>query len=114
MELEIIDLEEFSKNKEVKVKLGKYLINVNDVPLKIALKINAYYTSIKNSEETNTEAVIDDIVIPLIMKQNKDAKREDIIEDFNYDQIMKLFNLIFSSFFTAGSDAEKKKDKKKE
>ncbi|MCZ9979530.1 hypothetical protein OFQ64_12410 [Brachyspira hyodysenteriae] len=41
-DIEIVDLEEFSNKKVVYAKLGKYKINVNDIPLGLALKISDY------------------------------------------------------------------------
>ena len=101
-ELEIIDLEEFSSKKALYAKLGKYKINVNDIPVGLAEK-----------GFLDSQTVIDDIVIPLIQRQHKDACREDILEDFNYDQLIKIFKLIIDGFYKAGIDASND-DKKKE
>lgn len=119
MQVIIQDLEEFSNKKAVFVKLGNYKINVNDIPLKIALKVNEYFKSIQNSDDIDMEMLIDDIVIPLILRQNPAADREKILDDFNYDQILKLMNMVFESYLHAGSDSKETKepdteDKKKE
>ena len=115
MQLEIIDLEEFSESKAVYVKLGKYKINVNDIPLKIALKIDSYSKMVQKNEDVDIDYIINDIVVPIIERQHKDIKREDILEDFNYDQLLKVFSMVISSFYTAGGDANKEgRDKKKE
>ena len=104
MELEILDLEEFSKGKAVYAKLGEYKINVNDIPLKVALKVNDYYKSLKNDKEIDSQSLIKDIVFPVIQKQNENIKIEEIENKFNYDQLAKLLNMIFTSFMTAGGD----------
>lgn len=104
MEIEILDLEEFSKGKAVYAKLGEYKINVNDIPLKVALKVNDYYKSLKNDKEVDSQSLIKDIVFPVIQKQNENIKLEDIENKFNYDQLAKLLNMIFVSFLSAGGD----------
>ena len=119
MQVIIQDLEEFSNKKAVFVKLGNYKINVNDIPLKTALKVNEYFKSIQNGDDIDTQMLIDDIVIPLIIRQNPDSDKEKISEDFNYDQLLKLMNMIFESYLHAGSDSKETKendaeDKKKE
>lgn len=107
MELEILDLEEFSEGKAVYAKLGEYKINVNDIPLKVALKVNDYYKSLKNDKEVDSQSLIKDIVFPVIQRQNANIKLEDIENNFNYDQLAKLLNMIFTSFLTAGGDYKK-------
>ena len=119
MEVEILDLEEFSEGKAVYAKLGEYKINVNDIPLKVALKVNDYYKSLKNDKEIDSQSLIKDIVFPVIQKQNENVKIEEIENKFNYDQLAKLLNMIFTSFLTAGGDYKNNnssadKDKKKE
>lgn len=78
MELEILDLEEFSNDKAVYAKLGEYKINVNDIPLKVALKVNDYYKSLKNDKEVDSQSLIKDIVFPVIQRQNENVKIEEI------------------------------------
>ncbi|MEI0490799.1 hypothetical protein [Brachyspira pulli] len=112
-DIEIIDLEEFSRKKALYAKLGKYNINVNDIPTGLALTINDYSQSIAEKGFLDSQTVINDIVIPLIQRQHKDACREDILEDFNYDQLIKIFRLIMDGFYKAGIDASND-DKKKE
>lgn len=112
-DIEIVDLEEFSNKKAVYAKLGKYKINVNDIPVGLALKINDYSQSIAEKGFLDAQTVIEDIVIPLIQRQYKDACREDILEDFNYDQLIKIFRMIMDGFYKAGIDAPNE-DKKKE
>ena len=109
MELEILDLEEFSKGKAVYAKLGEYKINVNDIPLKVALKVNDYYKSLKNDKEIDSQYLIKDIVFPVIQKQNENIKIEEIENKFNYDQLAKLLNMIFTSFMTAGGNYKKER-----
>lgn len=109
MELEILDLEEFSEGKAVYAKLGEYKINVNDIPLKVALKVNDYYKSLKNDKEIDSQFLIKDIVFPVIQKQNENVKIEEIENKFNYDQLAKLLNMIFVSFMTAGGDYKKER-----
>lgn len=104
MEIEILDLEEFTKGKAIYAKLGEYKINVNDIPLKVALKVNDYYKSLKNDKEVDSQSLIKDIVFPVIQKQNENIKLEDIENKFNYDQLAKLLSMIFTSFLTAGGD----------
>ena len=113
MDIVITDLEEFSKKRAVYAKLGKYKINVNDIPVGLALKINDYSQSIAEKGFLDSQTVIEDIVIPLIQRQDKDACREDILEDFNYDQLIKIFRMIMDGFYKAGIDAPNE-DKKKE
>lgn len=110
MEIVITDLKEFSKNKAVFAILGDYKIDVNDIPLKIALKVNNYFKSIQNNEDINMELLIDEIVIPIIQKQNPTADKEKISEDFNYDQLLKLMNMVFESYLHAGSDSKETKE----
>lgn len=118
MELEILDLEEFSNDKAVYAKLGEYKINVNDIPLKVALKVNDYYKSLKNDKEIDSQSLIKDIVFPVIQRQNENVKIEEIENKFNYDQLAKLLNMIFVSFLSAGGDykndnSDTKENKKK-
>ena len=47
MEVTIVDLEEFTKKKAVYAKLGDYQINVNDVPVQVALKVNEHHNNIR-------------------------------------------------------------------
>ncbi|CRF35364.1 hypothetical protein BRSU_2608 [Brachyspira suanatina] len=110
MEIVITDLEEFSKKKAVYAKLGDYNINVNDLSLKIALKVNNHFKSIQNNEDFNIELLIDEIVIPLIERQNANVDREKILEEFNYDQLLKLLNMIFESYLHAGTDSKETKE----
>ncbi|WP_096737768.1 hypothetical protein [Brachyspira sp. G79] len=112
MEIVIIDLEEFSKKKAVYATLGDYKIDVNNIPLKIALKVNNYFKSIQNNEDINIELLIDEIVIPLIQKQNANVDREKILEDFNYDQLLKLMNMVFESYLHSGTDSQETKESK--
>ena len=110
MDIVITDLEEFSKKKAVYATLGDYKIDVNNIPLKIALKVNNYFKSIQNNEDINIELLIDEIVIPLIQKQNANVDREKILEDFNYDQLLKLMNMVFESYLYAGADSKETKE----
>ncbi|WP_052768083.1 hypothetical protein [Brachyspira hyodysenteriae] len=110
MEIVITDLEEFSKQKAVYATLGDYKINVNNLPLKIALKVNNYFKSLRNGEEINSEILIDEIAIPLIERQNANVDREKILEEFNYDQLLKLLNMIFESYLHAGTDSKETKE----
>lgn len=114
MELEILDLEEFSNDKAVYAKLGEYKINVNDIPLKVALKVNDYYKSLKNDKEIDSQSLIKDIVFPVIQRQNENVKIEEIENKFNYDQLAKLLNMIFVSFLSAGGDYKKDNSNTKE
>ena len=114
MELEILDLEEFSNDKAVYAKLGEYKINVNDIPLKVALKVNDYYKSLKNDKEVDSQSLIKDIVFPIIQRQNENVKIEEIENKFNYDQLAKLLNMIFVSFLSAGGDYKKDNSDTKE
>lgn len=114
MELEILDLEEFSEGKAVYAKLGEYKINVNDIPLKVALKVNDYYKSLKNDKEIDSQSLIKDIVFPVIQRQNENVKIEEIENKFNYDQLAKLLNMIFVSFLSAGGDYKKDNSDTKE
>lgn len=114
MELEILDLEEFSNDKAVYAKLGEYKINVNDIPLKVALKVNDYYKSLKNDKEVDSQSLIKDIVFPVIQRQNENVKIEEIENKFNYDQLAKLLNMIFVSFLSAGGDYKKDNSDTKE
>ena len=114
MELEILDLEEFSNDKAVYAQLGEYKINVNDIPLKVALKVNDYYKSLKNDKEVDSQSLIKDIVFPVIQRQNENVKIEEIENKFNYDQLAKLLNMIFVSFLSAGGDYKKDNSDTKE
>lgn len=114
MDVSIIDLEEFTNKKAVYAKLGDYNINVNDIPLKVAFKVNDYHNNIKAGKEIDIELLIDEIVIPIIQRNNKAISKEYILENFTYDQIMKIMNMIFNSFFTAGSDPKEDESKKKD
>ena len=69
MELEIVDLEDFTTKKALYAKLGDYKINVNDIPLKVALKVQEYYKAIKSGEELDMEFCINEIVVPIIIRQ---------------------------------------------
>ncbi|MDA0058184.1 hypothetical protein [Brachyspira hyodysenteriae] len=55
-DIEIVDLEEFSNKKVVYAKLGKYKINVNDIPLGLALKISDYSQSIAEKGFLDSQA----------------------------------------------------------
>ena len=111
MEVSIIDLEEFTSKKAVYAKLGDYKINVNDVPVQVALKVNEYHNNIRAGESVDIGLLIDEIVIPVIKRTNEDLTKEDILNKFSYDQIMKVMNMIFDCFFSAGTEP-KKEDKK--
>ncbi|ASJ21579.1 hypothetical protein [Brachyspira hampsonii] len=110
MDIVITDLEEFSKKRAVYAKLGDYKIDVNDIPLKLALKVNNYFKGLKNGEDIDPEILIDEIVIPLIQKQNANVDKEKISEDFNYDQLLKLMNMVFESYLHAGADSKETKE----
>ncbi|CRF35874.1 Conserved hypothetical protein [Brachyspira suanatina] len=112
MEIVIKDLEEFSKKKAVYAKLGDYNINVNDLSLKIALKLNDYYNSVKALEDVDSEQIINEIVIPIIQRSHPDVSKEKISEDFNYDQLMKIMQMAFESYLRAGSDSKETKESK--
>ncbi|MCZ9899058.1 hypothetical protein OFP91_13530 [Brachyspira hyodysenteriae] len=72
-DIEIVDLEEFSNKKAFYAKLGKYKINVNDIPVGLALKISDYSQSIAEKGFLDSQTVIEDIVIPLIQRQDKNT-----------------------------------------
>ncbi|MEI0508463.1 hypothetical protein [Brachyspira intermedia] len=110
MDIVITDLEEFSKQKAVYATLGDYKIDVNDIPLKLAIKVNNYFKGLKNGEDIDPEILIDEIVIPLIQKYHPDASKEKISEDFNYDQLLKLMNMVFESYLHAGTDSKETKE----
>ncbi|WP_028329187.1 hypothetical protein [Brachyspira alvinipulli] len=110
MEIVITDLEEFSKKKAVYAKLGDYNINVNDISLKISLKLNEYYRQVKDLEDIDSEQVINEIVIPIIQRSHPDVSKEKIFEDFNYDQLMKIMQMAFESYLRAGSDSKETKE----
>ena len=110
MEIVITDLEEFSKKKAVYATLGDYKIDVNNLPLKIALKVNNYFKALRNGEDIDSEILIDEIAIPLIERQNANVDREKILEDFNYDQLLKLMNMVFESYILAGTDSKETKE----
>ncbi|MDA0093511.1 hypothetical protein OFR75_00365 [Brachyspira hyodysenteriae] len=57
MEIAITDLEEFSNKKAVYAKLGKYKINVNDIPVGLALKISDYSQSIAEKGFLDSQTV---------------------------------------------------------
>lgn len=113
MEVTIVDLEEFTKKKAVYAKLGDYKINVNDVPVQVALKVNEHHNSIKSGKEIDIELLIDEVVIPVIKRAYPDITRDDILNKFTYDQIMKVMNMIFDCFFSAGTEPKKEDNKKK-
>ncbi len=113
MELEIVDLEDFTTKKALYAKLGDYKINVNDIPLKVALKVQEYYKAIKSGKELDMEFCINEIVVPIIIRQYPKATLEDIEKKFNYDQLLKILSMIFNSFLSAGSDSERNENKKK-
>lgn len=112
MELEIVDLEEFTNDKAIYAQLGDYKINTNDIPLKVALKLNDYYKKVKTNSEVDHYGVIKDIVLPIITRQYPNATLEEIEEKFNYDQLAKVLNMIFTSFLMAGGDTKAKDDAK--
>lgn len=113
MEVSIIDLEEFTKKKAVYAKLGDYNINVNDVPVQVALKVNEYHNNIRTGESVDIGLLIDEVVIPVIKRTYPDTTRDDILNKFSYDQIMKVMNMIFDCFFLAGTEPKKEDNKKK-
>ncbi|KLI22347.1 hypothetical protein SU43_08540 [Brachyspira hyodysenteriae] len=110
MEIAITDLEEFSNKKAVYATLGDYKIDVNNLPLKMALKVNNYFKALRNGEGIDSEILIDEIAIPIIERQNVNVDREKILEDFNYDQLLKLLNMIFESYLHAGADSKETKE----
>ncbi|WP_286032405.1 hypothetical protein [Brachyspira pilosicoli] len=111
MEVTIVDLEEFTKKKAVYAKLGDYQINVNDVPVQVALKVNEHHNNIRTGQSVDIGLLIDEVVIPVIKRTYPDTTRDDILNKFTYDQIMKVMNMIFDCFFSAGTEP-KKEDKK--
>lgn len=113
MEVTIVDLEEFTKKKAVYAKLGDYNINVNDVPVQVALKVNEYHNNIRTGESVDIGLLIDEVVIPVIKRTYPDTTRDDILNKFSYDQIMKVMNMIFDCFFSAGTEPKKEDNKKK-
>ncbi|WP_281818918.1 hypothetical protein [Brachyspira pilosicoli] len=113
MEVTIVDLEEFTKKKAVYAKLGDYQINVNDVPVQVALKVNEYHNNIRTGESVDIGLLIDEVVIPVIKRTYPDTTRDDILNKFTYDQIMKVMNMIFDCFFSAGTEPKKEDNKKK-
>lgn len=113
MEVSIIDLEEFTKKKAVYAKLGDYKINVNDVPVQVALKVSEYHNNIITGESVDIGLLIDEVVIPVIKRPYPDITRDDILNKFTYDQIMKVMNMIFDCFFSAGTEPKKEDNKKK-
>ena len=113
MEVTIVDLEEFTKKKAVYAKLGDYKINVNDVTVQVALKVNEYHNNIRTGESVDIGLLIDEVVIPVIKRTNEDLTKEDILNKFSYDQIMKVMNMIFDCFFSAGTEPKKEDNKKK-
>lgn len=118
MKVSITDLEEFTSKKAVFAKLGDYKINVNDIPLKIALKVNEYHKNLVEDNKINIESIIDEIVIPIIQRSDEKITKKEIEEKFTYDQVMKIMNMIFECFFTAGTDPknseEPEENKKKD
>lgn len=110
MEIVITDLKEFNEKKAVYAKLGDYKINVNDISLKISLKLNEYYRQVKALEDIDSEQVINEIVIPIIQRSYPDVSKEKIFEDFNYDQLMKIMQMAFESYLRAGSDSKETKE----
>lgn len=110
MEIVITDLKEFNEKKAVYAKLGDYKINVNDISLKISLKLNEYYRQVKDFEDIDSEQVINEIVIPIIQRSHPDVSKEKIFEDFNYDQLMKIMQMAFESYLRAGSDSKETKE----
>lgn len=110
MEIVITDLKEFNEKKAVYAKLGDYKINVNDISLKISLKLNEYYRHVKDFEDIDSEQVINEIVIPIIQRSHPDVSKEKIFEDFNYDQLMKIMQMAFESYLRAGSDSKETKE----
>lgn len=113
MEVTIVDLEEFTKKKAVYAKLGDYKINVNDVPVHVALKVNEYHKDLQSGKPVDIGDLLECIVVPVIQRSYSELDKEEIFNKFTYDQMVKVMHMICDCFFSAGSNPKKEDNKKK-